>query len=194
VNNGKMAAEKFLGPAMDLVDLTVVFEDLLHCAAVAEPIKVRAPKVFAALADRPATSAGFANKGMVTVLTVIAAARANADGSETGAAYQEVKEIVATLFENGQGGERVGSVGRLHEDVADTDDRERNKARDKEEATASLKLLVNTLQSTMSLATKCKSKWKRKRKRERDRQRRRDSDAQVACEYIAVDNELGNEM
>jgi hypothetical protein len=35
VNNGEMVPEQFLGPAANLVDLAVVFEDLFHCAAVA---------------------------------------------------------------------------------------------------------------------------------------------------------------
>jgi hypothetical protein len=38
------------------------------------------------------------------------------------------------------------------------------------------------------------NKWKRERKSERDSQRRSASNAQVACEYTAVDDELGDEM
>jgi hypothetical protein len=118
-----MIAEKFLGPAADLVDLAVIFKDFLHCAAVTEPIKVRAPEVFAALADRPTTGTGFADKRMIMVLAVVAPARAEADRSETGTAHQEVEEVVATRLENSKGGEGVGGIGRLHENVAHAESR-----------------------------------------------------------------------
>lgn len=117
MNNSKMVAEKFLGPTADLVNLAVVFEDLFHCTAVAEPIEVRAPKIFAALADRPTTGASFTDEGMVMVLTVVAPARAETDRAETGTVHQEVEEIVAASFENGKSGKGVGGIGRLHEDV-----------------------------------------------------------------------------
>jgi hypothetical protein len=83
VDNGEMVAEKCLGPAADLVDLAIVFEDLFHCATVTVPIKVRAPKAFAALADRPTTGSSFADEGMIMVLAVIATAGAKTDRSET---------------------------------------------------------------------------------------------------------------
>jgi hypothetical protein len=123
VDNGEMVTEKFLGPATDLVDLAVVFENLLHCAAITEPIKVGAPKVFAALADRPAAGASFAHKGMIVVLAVVTPARAKADRSEAGAAHQEVEEIFAACFENGKGGKGVSGIGGLHENVAHAESR-----------------------------------------------------------------------
>jgi hypothetical protein len=96
-----MVAEKFFGPAVDLVDLAVVFKDLLYCATVAAPIKVRAPKLLVTLTDRSRTGADFADKGMIMVLAIVAPARAKANRSEAGAVHQEVEEIVATRFENG---------------------------------------------------------------------------------------------
>ena len=46
MSDSKVAPQQFLSPAVDNVDLAVVIWDLFHGAAVANPVKHRAPKKF----------------------------------------------------------------------------------------------------------------------------------------------------
>jgi hypothetical protein len=62
MDDGEVVTEEFLSPATDDVDLTIVVEDFFHSAAVANPIKHSAPKIFLVLGDTPATASSFADK------------------------------------------------------------------------------------------------------------------------------------
>ena len=102
------------------MNLAVVFEDLFHCGTIAKPIEVRPPDVFTTLTNRPAASRSFADKRVVMMFAVVTSTGAKTDGAKAGAAHQAIEEVFAACFEDGKGGEGVGGVGRLHEDVAHT--------------------------------------------------------------------------
>jgi hypothetical protein len=70
----KEISEKLLGPTPDLMDWTIVLQDLLDGATIAEPEEFRAPEKLSILADCPASAAGFADKGMVMTFPLGAAA------------------------------------------------------------------------------------------------------------------------
>ena len=58
----EMVAKEFLSPASDNMDLTVVVEDFLHGATVADPIEHSSPKILFVLGDSPATTSSLANE------------------------------------------------------------------------------------------------------------------------------------
>ena len=62
VNDGEMAAQKFLRPTADNMSLAIVVENSLHCATITDPIKNSAPEVFLVLGNTPSTASGFSNK------------------------------------------------------------------------------------------------------------------------------------
>ena len=62
MDDGEVVTEKFLGPAADNMDLTIIIEDFFHSAAIANPVKHSAPKIFLVLGDTPATTSGFADE------------------------------------------------------------------------------------------------------------------------------------
>ena len=70
----KEISEKLLGPTSDLMDRTIVLQDLFDGAAIAEPEEFRAPEKLSILADCPAAAAGFTGKGMVMTFALGAAA------------------------------------------------------------------------------------------------------------------------
>jgi hypothetical protein len=79
MENLKEVTKKLLGPAADLMNGPVVFQDFFDGTAVAEPKEFRAPEEFAVLANTPAPAAGFAYKRMVVALSFGATAGAEAD-------------------------------------------------------------------------------------------------------------------
>jgi hypothetical protein len=109
-------AEELLSPATDLVDGSIVFEDLFDCCTITEPEEFGSPKKLAVLADAPATTTSFTNKGVVMTLSFSAAAGAKANRSEAGAFHGYIKVADAVRAEKSKG--NFGSIGVvwLHQD------------------------------------------------------------------------------
>ena len=64
----KEITEKFLSPSTNLMDRSIIFEDFLDGAAVAEPKEFSTPEKFPVLTDGPATATSFADEGMMQLL------------------------------------------------------------------------------------------------------------------------------
>ena len=79
VHNMKEVAKKFLCPAANLVDGTVVFQNFLDATAVAKPIELGTPQVFSVMSNGPPTNGGLANEGVVVLLLIGASSGAKAD-------------------------------------------------------------------------------------------------------------------
>jgi hypothetical protein len=112
--------KEFLGPPTDLVDRSIILQDLLDCAAVAKPKELRAPKEFAILANSPATTSGFADERMEMTLAFGTTARAKANGAQTGAIHSEVESTNTVRTEKSKSD--LGSIRMvwLHEDPTHT--------------------------------------------------------------------------
>ena len=114
----KEVSEKLLCPTSDLVDGTVIFQDFLNGAAIAEPKELGTPKKLPILADGPASTSGFADKRMEVAFPLGTAARPESDRPQTSSVHSNVEGASAfgTKQRKGSfGGVRV--VG-LHKDPA----------------------------------------------------------------------------
>jgi hypothetical protein len=116
MDNGKVVAEEFLGPAANLMDVAFVIEDFFHGAAVTEPVKVGAPEVFAKLADSPAAASGFPDERVKVAFAFGAATGAEPDRAEAGSFHKFVKGVGAAGFQDSKGFGTCIGVGGLHED------------------------------------------------------------------------------
>jgi hypothetical protein len=86
MDDGKVAAEEFLGPATNNVDLTVVIGNFFHSAAIANPVKHSAPKTaLLVLRNNSATTSGLANKGVKVALLFSAFAGVDLDRAQASA-------------------------------------------------------------------------------------------------------------
>jgi hypothetical protein len=103
MDDGKVVAEKFLGPTANLVDVSVVIEDFFHSAAVAKPVKVGAPEIFAKLADRPATAGCFADKRVKVAFAFGAATGAETDRAKAGAFHEFIEGVGTAGFKDSEG-------------------------------------------------------------------------------------------
>jgi hypothetical protein len=100
----KEITEKFLGPSTNLMDGSIIFEDFLDGAAVAEPKEFSTPEKFPVLTDGPATATGFSDEGMIVALTLGTAARAESNRMEASAIHCNVKVADAIRSEEGECG------------------------------------------------------------------------------------------
>ncbi len=91
VKNLEMISEKFLCPATDLMDWTIILKDLAHSTAIAEPKEFRAPKILAILADTPTATRGFANERMEVAFAIGAFAGSKPKWPKTGTGHGNVK-------------------------------------------------------------------------------------------------------
>jgi hypothetical protein len=114
MDDGEMITKKFLCPASNDVDVTMVVEDFLNRLTVAQPIEHSTPEVFAVLGDCPAVDSSFTNKQMQMALGFGAVAGAETDGAEVGVTFGSVKLADACVAEDVSGGDRCGGVIRLH--------------------------------------------------------------------------------
>ncbi len=80
-------AEELLSPATDLVDGSIVFENLFDCCTITEPEKFGSPKKLAVLTDGPASTTSFTNERVKMAFSFSATARAKANRSEAGAVH-----------------------------------------------------------------------------------------------------------
>jgi hypothetical protein len=87
----KEITEKFLSPSTNLMDRSIIFEDFLDGAAVTEPKEFSTPEKFPVLTDGPATATSFADKGMIVVLTLGTAAKAESNRTEASAVIVTLK-------------------------------------------------------------------------------------------------------
>ena len=78
----KEVTEEFLCPATYLVNGTVVLQDFLDAAAVAEPIELGAPQVLPVVPNSPSANGGFTNEGMVVLFGIGTSSGAKTDGAE----------------------------------------------------------------------------------------------------------------
>jgi hypothetical protein len=85
MDNSKVIAKELLGPAANDMNWAIVIKDLLHSAAIANPIKQYAPKILLVLGDTPTTASSFTNKGVEVALLFGALARIETHGAQTGA-------------------------------------------------------------------------------------------------------------
>jgi hypothetical protein len=82
MNGGKVVGKEFLGPATDNMDLTIVIENFVHSAAIADPAKHSTPKTLLVLGNTPATTSGLANKGVEVALLISAFAGVKLDRAQ----------------------------------------------------------------------------------------------------------------
>jgi hypothetical protein len=87
----KEITEKFLSPSTNLMDRSIIFEDFLDEAAVAEPKEFSTPEKFPVLTDDSATATGFSDEGMIVALTLSTAARAESNRTEASAVHCNVE-------------------------------------------------------------------------------------------------------
>jgi hypothetical protein len=100
----KEITEKFLSPSTNLMDGSIIFEDFLDGAAVAEPKELSTPEKFPVLTDGPATATSFSDEGMIVALTLGTAARAESNRTEASAAHCNVEVANAVRSEEGECG------------------------------------------------------------------------------------------
>jgi hypothetical protein len=104
MEDSKETTEKFLGPSANLMDRSIIFEEFLDGAAVAEPKEFSTPEKFPVLTDGPATATGFFDEGMIVALTLGTAARAESNRKEASTAHCNVKVADAVKSEEGKCG------------------------------------------------------------------------------------------
>jgi hypothetical protein len=101
----KEITEKFLSPSTNLMDRSIIFEDFLDGAAVAEPKdEFSTPEKFPVLTDGPVTATSFADKGMIVAPTLSTAARAESNRMEASAVHCNVEVADAVRSEKGECG------------------------------------------------------------------------------------------
>jgi hypothetical protein len=91
VHNVEAVAQEFLRPAANLMNGSVIFQNLLDTTAVAKPVEGGAPKIFAVLIDGPSTYSGLPNKRVIVLFLGSAAAGAKPDWPKAGTLEGEVK-------------------------------------------------------------------------------------------------------
>ena len=108
-------SKKLLRPTANLVDGTVVFQNLLDGAAIAEPEEFRTPEEFPILTDRPATAASFTDKRMIMTFSLGTTAGAKANRAQSGAIHGKIKSTKTIRAKKSESD--FGSVGIvwLHE-------------------------------------------------------------------------------
>ena len=114
MNYLKMVAKELLCPAANLVNGAVVFEDLLHSAAVTHPVKFGSPKEFAVLADTPTAASGFTNKGVKMAFAFGTFTRTKTDRAEASAAHGNIEMANASCTKSVESTEGSRGVVRLH--------------------------------------------------------------------------------
>jgi hypothetical protein len=100
----KETTEKLLSPSTNLMDRSIIFEDFLDGAAVAEPKEFSTPEKFPVLTDGPATATGFSDERMIVSLTLGTAARAESNMMEVSAIYCNVEVADVVRSEKGECG------------------------------------------------------------------------------------------
>ncbi len=118
MENLKEVSKKLLGPAADLMDGPVIFQNFFDGAAVAEPIEFCAPEEFPILANSPAPAASFAHKRMVVAFPFSAAAGAESDRAQARTVHSEVKGANAVGPKEGKRNFGSLRIVGLHEDPA----------------------------------------------------------------------------
>jgi hypothetical protein len=86
------------------MDRSIIFEDFRDGAAAAEPKEFSTQGKFPVLTDGPATTTGFSKEGMIVVLTLGAAARAESNRTEASAFHCNVKAADAVRSEEDECG------------------------------------------------------------------------------------------
>ena len=74
MDDSKVAAKKFLSPATDNMDFTVVvlLDDIFHSITVADPIEHSPPEVLLVFGDTPTATSCFADEEMEVTLLLCA--------------------------------------------------------------------------------------------------------------------------
>ncbi len=108
VNHREVISEQFLSPTADDVNGTIIIEDFLDSAAIAEPIEESSPKEFFILRDSPAAASSFANERVEVTLLLGAFPRVKSDWAQTGTAHGDIKVADAVGAQSLQGANRYG--------------------------------------------------------------------------------------
>jgi hypothetical protein len=115
VDHREVVAEELLCPVADDVDWSGVVQDLLHSAAIADPIEECSPEVFLVFRNSPAAAGCFADKRVKMAFLLGTFARVEADRSEWCATLSEIKRANAILGELLGGSDRGRAVVGLHQ-------------------------------------------------------------------------------
>jgi hypothetical protein len=120
VNHSKVVAEQFLGPSIDDMDWSVIFEDLFDGAAITKPRKESSPQEFLVLRDSPTATGRFTNEKMEVTFLLSTFPRIEADRTQTGAAHGGIEIPDAILEEACGSSDGSWTIVWLHEDGTET--------------------------------------------------------------------------